>query len=163
MQVKVLEKLGVVAVALGLVMVSSCTGADDSGDAGTAPRAEAAADPAAAPAAAKVVTTASGLKYEVLTSGTGKSPAATDRVTIHYRGTLTDGTEFDSSYKRGAPSTFPVNRVIAGWTEALQLMHEGDKWRLTIPPELAYGKRGAGRLIGPDATLIFEVELIRVN
>ncbi len=175
MQVNKFERFGVVAIAFGLLMVASCTGADQSSDAAGSAAAdngkavERVADSAeeaksAAPAAAaKEVTTASGLKYQVLTAGSGASPGPTDRVTVHYRGTLTDGTEFDSSYKRGAPSTFPVNRVIAGWTEALQLMHVGDKWRLTIPPELAYGKRGAGRLIGPDATLIFEVELIKIN
>jgi len=109
------------------------------------------------------VTMPSGLIYEVIEPGTGKRPKLTDRVTVHYRGTLTDGTEFDSSYRRGAPATFAVNRVIKGWTEALQLMREGAKWKLTIPPDLAYGKRGAGSTIGPDATLIFEVELIKVD
>jgi len=118
---------------------------------------------AAAPAASKVITTASGLQYEVLTSGSGKMPTASDSVTVHYRGTLTDGTEFDSSYTRGQPAVFPVNRVIPGWTEALQLMHEGDKVKLTIPPQLAYGDRGAGKLIPPNSTLVFEVELIKVN
>jgi len=119
---------------------------------------------AAAPAGAgNVVTTPSGLQYEVLASGTGKSPTATDKVTVNYVGRLTDGTEFDSSYKRGQPAVFPVNRVIPGWTEALQLMKEGDKWRLTIPPQLAYGERGAGKLIPPNSTLVFEVELIKVN
>jgi FKBP-type peptidyl-prolyl cis-trans isomerase FklB len=122
------------------------------------------AAPAAAPSAGgQVVTTKSGLQYEVLASGAGKSPTATDRVTVNYRGTLTDGTEFDSSYKRGQPAVFPVNRVIPGWTEALQLMKEGDKWKLTIPPQLAYGERGAGKLIPPNSTLVFEVELIKVN
>jgi FKBP-type peptidyl-prolyl cis-trans isomerase len=119
---------------------------------------------AAAPAGSgNVVTTASGLQYEVLVNGTGKSPTATDKVTVNYVGTLADGTEFDSSYKRGQPAVFPVNRVIPGWTEALQLMKEGDKWRLTIPPQLAYGERGAGKLIPPNSTLVFEVELIKVN
>ena len=111
----------------------------------------------------ETVTTASGLKYEVITPGTGKTPTLNDSVTVNYRGTLTNGTEFDSSYKRGKPATFPVGGVIKGWTEALQLMQEGAKWKLIIPPELAYGSRGAGSVIGPNETLIFEVELLKVN
>lgn len=110
-----------------------------------------------------IVTTASGLQYEILTSGAGdKSPAATDSVTVHYRGTTLDGVEFDSSYSRGEPATFPLNAVIPGWTEGVQLMKEGAKYRFYIPSELAYGERGAGRLIGPNATLIFDVELIKI-
>ena len=105
----------------------------------------------------------SGLQYEVLNEGTGKSPSASDKVTTHYHGTLIDGTVFDSSYERGQPATFPVNGVIAGWTEALQLMKEGAKWRLYIPSALAYGSQGAGDVIGPNAALIFDVELISVN
>jgi FKBP-type peptidyl-prolyl cis-trans isomerase FklB len=105
----------------------------------------------------------SGLQYKVITPGTGKSPKATDTVTTHYKGMLIDGTEFDSSYKRGEPATFPVSGVIPGWTEALQLMKEGAKWQLFLPSNLAYGERGAGRDIGPNATLIFEVELISVK
>ena len=105
----------------------------------------------------------SGLQYKEITPGKGKSPKATDTVTTHYKGTLIDGTEFDSSYKRGEPATFPVSGVISGWTEALQLMKEGAKWQLFIPPNLAYGEKGAGRDIGPNATLIFEVELISVK
>ena len=110
-----------------------------------------------------VTTTASGLQYKVIKPGTGRSPTVSDSVTVHYRGTLVDGKQFDSSYDRGEPATFPVNGVIAGWTEALQLMKEGDKWKLTIPPQLAYGERGAGKLIPPNSTLVFEVELIKVN
>jgi len=110
-----------------------------------------------------VVTTASGLQYQVITEGTGATPGATDNVTVHYQGTTLDGKEFDSSYKRGAPATFPLNRVIAGWTEGLQLMKEGGKSRLFIPSNLAYGERGAGRDIGPNAALIFEVELIKAK
>ena len=105
----------------------------------------------------------SGLQYKEITPGMGKSPKATDTVTVHYKGTLIEGTEFDSSYKRGEPATFPVSGVIAGWTEALQLMKEGAKWQLFIPPNRAYGERGAGPDIGPNATLIFEVELIPVK
>jgi FKBP-type peptidyl-prolyl cis-trans isomerase len=105
----------------------------------------------------------SGLQYKVIKAGTGKKPKLTDTVTVHYRGTLIDGTEFDSSYSRGQPATFPVNGVIPGWTEALQLMQEGAKWQLFVPSNLAYGERGAGRQIGPNATLIFEVELISIQ
>jgi FKBP-type peptidyl-prolyl cis-trans isomerase FklB len=110
-----------------------------------------------------VITLPSGLQYKVITKGKGKSPKATDKVTVNYRGTLIDGTEFDSSYKRGEPASFPVNGVIKGWTEALQLMKEGSKWELFIPPDLAYGEKGAGNVIGPNATLIFEVELLSVG
>ena len=103
------------------------------------------------------------MQYKVVTAGTGKTPGSSDSVTVHYRGTLIDGTEFDSSYKRGQPATFPVNGVIKGWTEALQLMKEGAKWQLFIPSDLAYGERGAGANIGPHATLIFDVELVKIN
>ncbi len=106
--------------------------------------------------------TASGLQYEVLAEGTGATPSAEDRVSVNYRGTLVDGTEFDSSYKRGQPATFQVGGVIAGWTEALQLMKEGGKLKLVIPPELAYGDRGAPPVIGPGSTLVFEVELLEI-
>jgi FKBP-type peptidyl-prolyl cis-trans isomerase len=110
-----------------------------------------------------VLTLPSGLQYKVIKSGTGKTPKLTDTVETHYRGTLINGTEFDSSVKRGQTATFPVNGVIPGWTEALQKMKEGDKWQLFVPANLAYGERGAGRDIGPNATLIFEVELIAVK
>lgn len=110
-----------------------------------------------------VKTTASGLQYQVIKEGKGKSPKETDTVSVQYKGTLLDGTEFDSSYKRGEAATFPVNGVIKGWTEALQLMKEGDKWKLFIPAALAYGEAGTqGGPIGPNATLIFEVELVSV-
>ena len=106
-------------------------------------------------------TTASGLQYRVLAEGSGtESPGPSSVVSVHYRGKLTDGLEFDSSYKRNQPVTFPVNGVIRGWTEALQLMKVGDKWELIIPPDLGYGSQGAGSTIPPDATLIFEVELL---
>ena len=111
----------------------------------------------------EVTTTASGLQYEVLIEGTGPMPSATDTVVTHYHGTLTDGTVFDSSVERGSPASFPVNRVIAGWTEALQMMGVGSKWRLVIPPNLAYGERGAGAAIPPNATLVFEVELLEIQ
>ncbi len=109
-----------------------------------------------------VVTLASGLQYEVVTQGEGATPKATDTVRCHYHGTLIDGTIFDSSVQRGEPAEFPVNGVIQGWVEALQLMKEGDKWRLFVPSNLAYGERGAGGAIGPHTTLIFEVELISI-
>ncbi|NCC09866.1 MAG: FKBP-type peptidyl-prolyl cis-trans isomerase [Bacteroidia bacterium] len=111
---------------------------------------------------AGVTTLASGLQYEVLTEGTGKKAQATDRVKCHYEGTLIDGTLFDSSVKRGEPAVFGVNQVIPGWVEALQLMPEGSKWRLYIPSELGYGAHGAGEMIPPHSTLVFEVELIEV-
>ena len=110
-----------------------------------------------------VKTTASGLQYKVITAGKGKQPKAEDTVTVNYRGTLIDGTEFDSSYKRNQPATFPVKGVIPGWTEALQLMKEGSKWMLYIPSNLAYAERGAGNLIGPNSALIFEVELLSIK
>lgn len=110
-----------------------------------------------------VVTTASGLQYEVLEEGGGESPAPSDPVTVHYRGTLIDGTEFDSSYERGEPAVFVPTQVIAGWTEVLQLMRPGSKYRVVIPPELGYGRQGAGADIPPDATLVFEIELLSVQ
>jgi FKBP-type peptidyl-prolyl cis-trans isomerase FklB len=111
-----------------------------------------------------VKTLPSGLQYKVIKSGTGKKPKDTDTVTVNYKGTLLDGTEFDSSYKRGTPATFPVKGVIPGWTEALQLMEQGAKWQLFIPPPLAYGEQGTpGGMIGPNATLIFEVELMSIQ
>jgi FKBP-type peptidyl-prolyl cis-trans isomerase FklB len=110
-----------------------------------------------------VKTLPSGLQYKVIKAGTGKKPKPTDTVTTHYRGTLINGTEFDSSYKRGQTVSFPVSGVIPGWTEALQLMEEGAKWQLFIPSNLAYGERGTGGLIGPNATLIFEIELISIQ
>ena len=110
-----------------------------------------------------VTTLASGMLYEVITEGSGPKPTAADTVSTHYHGTLIDGSVFDSSVERGEPATFPVGGVIAGWTEALQLMAVGSKWRLVIPPDLAYGERGAGADIGPGATLIFEVELLEIK
>lgn len=109
-----------------------------------------------------VVTLPSGLQYEVIKEGTGKKPLATDQVRCHYEGTLIDGTLFDSSVKRGEPAVFGVNQVIPGWVEALQMMPEGSKWKLYIPSELAYGARGAGEMIPPHSTLVFDVELLKV-
>lgn len=112
---------------------------------------------------ADVITLPSGLQYKIITAGTGPKPTANDTVKVNYRGTLIDGTEFDSSYKRNEPVTFPVNKVIKGWTEALQLMPVGSKWQLFIPSDLAYGDRGAGQDIAPGSTLIFEVELLSIE
>lgn len=110
-----------------------------------------------------VKTTDSGLQYKVITAGEGKTPQKSDKVTVHYRGTLIDGTEFDSSYSRNKPATFGVGQVIPGWTEALLMMKEGDKWEIVLPSKLGYGERGAGAKIPPNSTLVFEVELISVN
>jgi FKBP-type peptidyl-prolyl cis-trans isomerase len=110
-----------------------------------------------------VITTESGLQYKILETGEGKQPVADDTVTTHYRGTLIDGREFDSSYKRDAPASFPVKGVIKGWTEALQLMHVGDKWQLFVPSDLAYGASKRSELIEPNSTLIFEIELLDVK
>ena len=112
---------------------------------------------------AEVITTPSGLQYEVIAEGSGKQPADSDSVTVHYTGKLIDGTVFDSSVERGTPATFGVTQVIPGWVEALKMMKEGAKWRLFIPSNLAYGPQGAGNVIGPNATLIFDVELIKIN
>lgn len=110
-----------------------------------------------------VITLPSGLQYRIIKDGSGESPKATDTVTTHYRGKLINGTEFDSSYTRGEPARFAVNAVIPGWSEALQLMKPGAKWELFIPPKLAYGENGIGQLIGPNSTLIFEVDLLNVD
>jgi len=145
-------------MTLGVVLTTSLTACTSEGTA-----------PEPAPAAAtketgKMITTASGLQYEVLTEGAGGAkPSATDSVTVHYKGTLTDGKVFDSSYDRGKPATFPLNRVIPGWTEGVQLMTVGSKYKFTIPSNLGYGAAGAGGLIPPNATLVFEVELIKIN
>jgi FKBP-type peptidyl-prolyl cis-trans isomerase FkpA len=156
-QTKVL--LIVTALFIGFTMFSmaNATTPEENKAAGTAFLAENAKKP-------NIITTASGLQYEVLTPGTGTvSPKATDNVTVHYKGTTIDGNEFDSSYSRGEPATFPLNRVIAGWTEGVQLMKEGAKYRFFIPSELAYGEQGAGRAIGPNSTLIFDVELLKIQ
>ena len=110
-----------------------------------------------------VIALASGLQYKIIKNSIGKKPTANSRVVVHYRGTLIDGTEFDSSYARGEPIELNLNQVIKGWQEALQLMAIGSKWQIVIPSELAYGKRGAGRVIGPNATLIFDIELLNIK
>jgi FKBP-type peptidyl-prolyl cis-trans isomerase len=110
-----------------------------------------------------VKTTDSGMQYEILKEGSGEKPKATDQVTVHYHGTLIDGTVFDSSVQRGTPATFPLNGVIKGWTEIVQMMPVGSKWKVVIPPQLAYGENGAGGAIGPNETLIFEIELISIK
>ncbi|OGT19756.1 MAG: hypothetical protein A2V90_00220 [Gammaproteobacteria bacterium RBG_16_57_12] len=112
---------------------------------------------------AGVVELDNGLQYKVIKAGAGKKPAAEDTVTVHYSGRLIDGTEFDSSYKRGEPANFPVNRVIPGWTQILQMMEEGANWQVYIPAALAYGERGAGAVIGPNSMLIFDIELLKIN
>ncbi len=158
------------ALAVAIVAaLSACTQPSDPAPAAATPAATALAPaPAPAPAAAaeensQMITTASGLQYEVLTEGSGPKPGATDKVTVHYKGTLTNGKVFDSSYDRGEPISFGLNQVIAGWTEGLQLMSVGSKYRLTIPANLGYGAAGAGGVIPPNATLIFEVELLKIN
>ncbi len=110
-----------------------------------------------------VIETASGLQYKIINSGTGKKPASTSKVLVHYRGTLIDGTEFDSSYARGEPVELAVNQVIKGWQETLPLMTTGSKWQIVVPSELAYGQRGASGAIGPNSTLLFDIELIEIK
>ena len=156
LQTRVFSVFTVILIGFTMFSMANATTPEENKAAGMAFLAENAKKP-------NIVTTASGLQYEVLTKGTGASPSASDSVTVHYRGTTIDGTEFDSSYSRGAPATFPLNRVIAGWTEGVQLMKEGAKYRFYIPSDLAYGSRGAGQAIGPNSTLIFDIELIKVQ
>jgi FKBP-type peptidyl-prolyl cis-trans isomerase FklB len=147
---------------LGLGLLAGCTGTEEKTGATTKPNA---GEAFLAENAKKegVKTTASGLQYKVIKSGTGESPKSTDTVKVHYHGTLIDGTVFDSSVQRGEPISFPVTGVIPGWVEALQLMKVGDKWQLFIPARLAYGERSPSPVIGPNSTLIFEVELLSIE
>ena len=140
---------------LSLAVLAGCNG----GASTAAPMAPSAAGPATGSAK---VTTASGIVFESVTRGSGDSPKASDKVRVHYRGTFPDGREFDSSYKRGQPTEFPLNGVIPCWTEAVQMMRAGGKARITCPPRLAYGERGAGGVIPPNATLNFEIELLAI-
>ena len=148
--------------ALGATLVAGCTPPSSPPSERATANAPAAASPGAATGLAKV-TTASGIVFESLQAGSGPNPKATDTVTVHYRGTFPDGREFDSSFKRGQPTSFPLNRVIPCWTEAVQMMRPGGKARITCPPRLAYGERGAGGVIPPNATLVFDIELISIR
>ena len=154
--VSALMKLQTIAIIATLMSLPISSNADSASEKGEAFLKENASKDG-------VKTTASGLQYKITKEGAGKSPKATDTVVVHYAGKLLDGTEFDSSIKRGEPATFPLNRVIPGWTEGLQLLKEGGKATLYIPSKLAYGERGAGGKIGPNETLIFEVELIKIQ
>jgi len=156
-QTQAISIITVILIGFTMFSLANATTPEENKAAGIAFLAENAKKP-------NIMTTASGLQYEVLAPGTGTaSPSATDSVTVHYKGTTIDGEEFDSSYSRGEPATFPLNRVISGWTEGVQLMKEGAKYRFFIPSELAYGEQGAGRAIGPNAALIFDVELIKIQ
>ncbi|NOS89354.1 MAG: FKBP-type peptidyl-prolyl cis-trans isomerase [Methylococcaceae bacterium] len=155
-QTQVISIVTVILIGITMFSLANATSPDDNKSAGKTFLAENAKK-------TNIKTTASGLQYEVLTAGTGKTnPKATDTVTVHYKGTTIDGKEFDSSYSRNEPTSFPLNRVIPGWTEGVQLMTEGAKYRFYIPSELAYGEQGAGP-IAPNSTLIFDVELIKIQ
>ena len=156
-QIQVISIITVFIIGVTMFSMANATSPEENKAAGVAFLAENAKKP-------NIVTTDTGLQYEILTKGTGTvSPKATDNVTVHYKGTTIDGTEFDSSYRRGSPTSFPLNHVIAGWTQGVQLMTEGAKYRFFIPSELAYGEHGAGGVIAPNAALIFEVELIKIQ
>ncbi|WP_419185545.1 FKBP-type peptidyl-prolyl cis-trans isomerase [Crenothrix polyspora] len=157
MHAKLLSVITVIVIGLSMFSMANAGTPDENKAAGAAYLATNAKK-------AGISTTASGLQYEVVTKGTGtKNPAATDKVTVHYKGTTIDGKEFDSSYSRGEPIAFGLNQVIPGWTEGVQLMTEGAKYRFYIPSELAYGENGAGGAIGANEALIFDVELIKIN
>jgi FKBP-type peptidyl-prolyl cis-trans isomerase len=156
-QIQVVSIITVILIGITMFSMANATTPEENKAAGVAFLAENAKK-------ANIVTTASGLQYEILTPGTGSvSPSATETVKVHYKGTTLDGKEFDSSYSRGEPISFPLNRVIPGWTEGVQLMTEGAKYRFYIPSELAYGEQGAGGSIGPNSTLIFDVELLKIQ
>ena len=146
----------------GLSLVAACTPPSNPPPAQPAAAAASVPNLGSLTGTAKV-TTASGIVFESVQTGSGPSPKATDTVKVHYRGSFPDGREFDSSYKRGQPTSFPLNRVIPCWTEAVQLMKPGGKARITCPPQLAYGERGAGGVIPPNATLVFDIELIAIG
>ncbi len=153
--------LSLAASTLALAALGACA---QTGTAPGKPAASASGVPNAASLTGVAKTTLpSGVIFESMQAGSGPSPKATDTVKVHYRGTLTDGREFDSSYKRGQPASFPLNRVIPCWTEAVQLMRPGGKARVTCPPATAYGARGAGNAVPPNATLVFDIELISIN
>jgi FKBP-type peptidyl-prolyl cis-trans isomerase len=155
-QIQIVSIITIILVGITMFSIANATTPEENKAQGIAFLAENGKKP-------NIKTTASGLQYEILTPGTGsKSPSASDNVTVHYKGTTLDGNEFDSSYSRGEPATFPLNRVIPGWTEGVQLMTEGAKYRFFIPSDLAYGAQGGGP-IGPNATLIFDVELIKIQ
>lgn len=145
----------------GIACLAACT--PPSNPPAAAPAPAVAAAPAGLPTGTARITTPSGIAFESLQAGSGPTPKATDTVSVHYRGTFPDGREFDSSHKRGQPTSFPLNRVIPCWTEAVQLMRVGGKARITCPPQLAYGERGAGGVIPPNATLNFEIELLAIQ
>jgi FKBP-type peptidyl-prolyl cis-trans isomerase FkpA len=149
--------------ALALVTVTACTPPSSPPPAQPMGNATSVPSNLGAVTGSAKVTTASGLVFESMQTGSGPSPKATDTVKVHYRGTFPDGREFDSSYKRGQPTSFPLNRVIPCWTEAVQLMKPGGKARITCPPQIAYGERGAGGVIPPNATLMFDIELISIG
>ncbi len=156
-QIQVVSIITVIFIGITMFSMANATTPEENKAAGVAFLAENAKK-------ANIVTTASGLQYEILTPGTGSvSPSATETVKVHYKGTTLDGKEFDSSYSRGEPISFPLNRVIPGWTEGVQLMTEGAKYRFYIPSELAYGEQGAGGSIAPNSTLIFDVELLKIQ
>ncbi len=156
-QVQVISVITALLIGFTMFSMANATSPEENKAQGSAFLADNAKKP-------NVTTTASGLQYQILAPGTGsKSPTATDNFTVHYKGTTIDGKEFDSSYSHGGPVTFPLNRVIPGWTEGVQLMKEGAKYRFFIPSELAYGEQGAGDMIGPNAALVFDVELIKIQ